>query len=109
MNGHLVALDSEVIKIYAQLKSPYPNSQVKMAELVECESSQDRKMQGTCTEGSVCTNDITSSDSVKIIGIRTKVSVCMSDVTTSNIVQDKNSSHVTLESNQHGKTLAYQA
>ena len=60
-------------------------------------------MQGTCTEGSVCTNDVTCSDNVKIIDIRTKVSVRMSDATTSNIVQDKDSSHVPLELNQHEK------
>ena len=80
-----------------------------MAELGECESSQDKKMQRTCTEGSVCTNDVTLLDNVNVIDIRTKVSVCMSDVTTSNIVQDKDSSHVPLESNEHGTTLAYQA
>ena len=67
-----------------------------MAELGECESSQDEKVQGTCTEGSVRTNDVTSSDNVKVIDIRTKVSVCMSDVTTSNIIQDKEISHVAL-------------
>ena len=75
----------------------------------ECESSQDKKMQGTCTEGPVCTNDVTPSENAKVIDIRTKVSVRMSDVTTSNIDQDKDSSHVPLESNQHGKTLSYQA
>ena len=67
-----------------------------MAEWGECETNQDEKMQGTCTEGFVCTNDVTSSDSVRVID-----TVCMSDVTTSNIVQDKGSSHVPLESNQH--------
>ena len=81
----------------------YLNSQVRMVELGECESSQDKKMQGTCTEGFVCTNDVISSDNVMVIDIRTKVSVCMSDVATSNIVQDKDSSHVPLESNQHRK------
>ena len=80
-----------------------------MVELGECESSQDEKMQGTCMEGCICMNNITLSDTVKVIDIRTNVSVCMSDMTTSNIVQDKDSSHVPLESNQHGKTLAYQA
>ena len=80
-----------------------------MAELGECESSQDKKMQGTCTKGPVWMNDVTLSDNVKVLDVRTKVSVCMSDVTTSNIVQDKDSSHVPLESNQHRKTLAYQA
>ena len=67
-------------------KTAYPNSQAKMAELGECESSQDEKMQGTCTERTVRTNDVTSSDNVKILDIRTKVSVYMSDVTPSNIV-----------------------
>ena len=80
-------------------RSTYSNSQVKMAELGECESSQDEKMQGACTEGSVHTNGITSSDNVKVIDIKNKVSVRMSDVTTLNIVQDKDSSHVLLESN----------
>ena len=79
-----------------------------MAEPGECESSQNKKMPGTCTEGSVCTNDVTYLDNVKIIDIRTKVSVRMSDVTASNIVQDKDSSHASLELNQHRKTLAYQ-
>ena len=87
----------------------YPNSQVKMAEPRECDLSQDEKIQGTCTKRSVQTNDVTSSDNVKNLDIRTKVSVCMSDVTPSNIVQDKDISHVPLESNQHRETLAYQA
>ena len=78
-----------------------------MAEPGECELSQDEKMQGTCTEGSVCTNDITYSDNVKIIDIGTNVSVCMSAMTTSNIVQDKEQSCSTgIKSAQ--KTLAYQ-
>ena len=89
--------------------STYPNLQVKMAELGECKSSQDKKMQGTCTEGSIRTNHVTSSNTVKVTEIKTKVSVHMSDVTTSNIVQEKDSSHVPLESNQHGKMLADQA
>ena len=80
-----------------------------MVEPMECESSQDEKIQGTCTKGSVWTNDVTLSDNVKALDIRTKVSVCMSDVTPSNIVQDKDISHVPLESNQHRETLAYQA
>ena len=86
-------------------RSAYPNSQVKMAEPGECESSQDEKMQGTCTEGSVCTNDVTSSDNVKIIDIRTKVSIRMSDVTTSNIVQDKDSSHGCVGTGEEGSLL----
>ena len=69
--------------VMTQLNCPkryaYPNSQVNMAELGECKSSQDRKIQGTHTERSVRTNDVTSSDNVKVIDIRTKVSVCMSD------------------------------
>ena len=84
-------------------RSAYPNSQVNMAEPGECELSQDKEMQGTCTEGYVHMNDVTSLDNVKVIDIRTKVSVHMSDMTTSTIVQDKDSSHVPLESNRHGK------
>ena len=88
-----------------------PNSQVKMAELGvgECGLSQDKKMQGACTKGPVRTNDVTLSDNVKALDIRTKVAVCMGDMTTSNIVQDKESSHFPLKSNQHREMLAYQA
>ena len=72
---------------YAKLfRNYYPNSQVKMAELRECESSQDKKLQGTCIEGSVCTSDVIISDIVQVRDIR----------------------HLPLESKQHGKTLAYQ-
>ena len=41
-----------------------------MVELQECKSSQDKKMQGTCTEGSVRTSDMIISDIVQVRDIR---------------------------------------
>ena len=69
-----------------------------------------------CYEGHLLTKVVTKipnhsyhdKEAVLLNVIRTKVSVCMSDMTTSNIVKDKDSNHIPLESNQHGKTLAYE-
>ena len=76
------------VLVFVQVKGVcnYPNLQVKMVELQECKSSQDKKMQGTCTEGSVRTSDMIISDIVQVRDIR----------------------HVPLESKQYRKTLAYQ-
>ena len=68
---------------------PYPNSQVKMAEQMECESSQDEEMQGTFTRRTVRINDVTSSEKCQDPRHQTKVSVCKSDVTRQTLSRTK--------------------
>ena len=80
-----------------------------MAEQGEYESFQDKTIQGTRTEGFLCINDVTVSDTVNVIDTRTKVSVHMSDATTSRQCPGQKQQSCSTGIKAAQKTLPYQA